>query len=123
MADADSTKMTDSPAAIVVIPVSASDAENKFELSSIFQPVIVTGLAVVFVNSNQSAATGLLALDQGETSETKTEPGTACAGAMGASTPTATKAAPHPRTTVLANLPLSRNLIERLPVQCVMHMP
>src|ERR1700750_1297303 len=64
-----SRKMTDSPGAMLVIPLKATVAANESELSSILQPVMSTAKAVVFVTSNQSAPTGLLPLDQGATSE------------------------------------------------------
>src|SRR5262245_35731404 len=64
-----SMKMTDSPGAMLVMPLSAAAAANDCELSSIFQPEIFTANAVVFVTSNQSAPTGLLPLDHGATSE------------------------------------------------------
>ena len=108
---------------------SASFPARQRGVALIMAVLIVALATILAVNVtfrgmvDQRRSANLFALDQGETSETKTEPTTACAGAMGASTPTATKAAPHPRTTVLANLPVPRNLIERLPVQCVMHMP
>ena len=63
-----SKKITDSPGAMLVIPLRATDAAKEPELSSIFQPVISTAVAFVFVTSNQSARTGLLPLDQGATS-------------------------------------------------------
>ena len=62
-------KITDSPAAMVVIPLKATDVAKAFESSSIFQPVMSTVLELVFVTSNQSARTELLPLDQGATSE------------------------------------------------------
>ena len=63
-----SMKITDSPGAILVMPFSATEAANEPELSSIFQPVMSALVALVLVTSNQSAATGLLPLDQGATS-------------------------------------------------------
>ena len=66
---ADSTKITDSPAPIVVIPFRATAEANTAELSSNFQPVMSMGLELVLVTSNQSAPTGLLPLDQGAISE------------------------------------------------------
>ena len=65
----DSKKITDSPALIVVMPPIVTDEANEFELSSIFHPVMVTADVPVFDNSNQSAATGLLPLDHGATSD------------------------------------------------------
>src|SRR5262249_53086033 len=64
-----SRKITDSPGAILVMPFSATDEPNEFELSSIFQPLIIAVAVPTLVTSNQSAATGLLPLDHGETSE------------------------------------------------------
>ena len=69
-----SRKITDSPGAIVVMPFSATAAAAEPELSSIFQPVMSIAKPVVLVTSNQSAATGLLPLDQGATSETNSLP-------------------------------------------------
>src|SRR5262245_7761283 len=62
--------MTDSPGAMVVTPLRATEAANESELSSTRQPVRFTGLLPVLVTSNQSAPTGLLPLDHGATSET-----------------------------------------------------
>ena len=65
-----SIRMADWPGAIVVTPLRATALAKLAELSSIFQPVISTALALRLVTSNQSAATpGLLLLDQGATSE------------------------------------------------------
>src|SRR5262245_51024813 len=69
-----STKMTDSPDPMLLMPFKANAAANEPELSSIFQPEIFRAEAVVFVTSNQSAPTGLLPLDQGATSEMNTLP-------------------------------------------------
>ena len=66
-----SRKITDSPAAMLVMPFSATAEANASELSSIFQPVMSTAVPPMFVTSNQSAATGLLPLDHGATSEMK----------------------------------------------------
>ena len=52
-----SKKITDSPAAILVIPVKAKAAVKEFELSSTFQPVISSAVVPLLVTSNQSAAT------------------------------------------------------------------
>ena len=49
-------KITDSPAAMLVTPFKATAVANALESSSILQPVMFTGLAPVFVTSNQSAA-------------------------------------------------------------------
>jgi hypothetical protein len=54
---------------MLVMPFSATAEPKASELSSIFQPVISTALDPLFVTSNQSAATGLLPLDHGATSE------------------------------------------------------
>ena len=54
--EAVSRKITDSPAAMLVIPFNATDDPKAFELSSIFQPVMLTESLPVLVNSNQSAA-------------------------------------------------------------------
>src|SRR5262245_14871593 len=64
-----SMKMTDSPGAMLVMPLRGTAAANDCELSSIFQPEIFTAKAVGFVTSSQSAPTGLLPLDHGATSE------------------------------------------------------
>src|SRR5262245_47591071 len=69
-----SRKITDSPALIVVMPFRATEAAKEPELSSILQAVISMSWAVVLVTSNQSAATGLLPLDQGATSEMNSVP-------------------------------------------------
>ena len=62
-------KITDSPAAMVVMPLKAIDEVKAFELSSTLEPVMSTALELLFVTSNQSAPTELLPLDQGATSE------------------------------------------------------
>ena len=62
-------KMTDSPGAMSVTPVSATAVPKALELSSILQPAMFTAVAPVFVTSNQSAPTGLFPLLQGATSE------------------------------------------------------
>ena len=54
---------------MLVIPFNAIAAAGDCELSSTFQPVMSTATALVLVTSNQSAATGLLLLDHGATSE------------------------------------------------------
>ena len=66
-----SMKITDSPGAMLVMPVGhlRSALPTPFELSSIFQPVMFDGAVPVLVTSNQSALKGLLPLDQGATSE------------------------------------------------------
>src|SRR5262249_38284936 len=69
-----SMKITDSPGAMLLMPLIPTEFANEFELSSIFQPVTLMGLAVVLVTSNQSAPTGLLPLDQGATSEMNSLP-------------------------------------------------
>src|SRR5215471_15363202 len=69
--EAVSMKMTDSPGPMDVMPVSATEFANRFESSSIRQPVMSMAAGVVLVTSNQSAASGLLPLDQGATSEMK----------------------------------------------------
>ncbi len=61
-------KITDSPGAMLSMPLRASAAAGDSELSSTFQPVMVTGLSLMLVTSNQSAPTGLLPLDHGVTS-------------------------------------------------------
>jgi hypothetical protein len=68
-----SMKITDSPGPIEVIPfrvtaVFAGRPPTLRELSSIFQPVIFTAVADVFVTSNQSAPNAV-PLDHGATSE------------------------------------------------------
>ncbi len=50
-----SRKMTDSPGAMLVMPVSESAAAGDSELSSIFHPLMSTARAPVLVTSNQSA--------------------------------------------------------------------
>jgi hypothetical protein len=50
-----SRKITDSPAAMLVMPVNAAAAPKEFELSSTFQPLMLTAALLVLVNSNQSA--------------------------------------------------------------------
>ncbi len=62
-------KMALSPGASVVTPLSVAALAKAAELSSIFQPVILIGLEVTLVISNQSAATAELLLAQGATSE------------------------------------------------------
>src|SRR5215471_20234531 len=64
-----SMKITDSPGAMLVMPFSATDDPKEFELSSIFQPLMTWAAVPILVTSNQSAATGLLPLDHGATSE------------------------------------------------------
>src|SRR4051812_25847026 len=66
-------KMTDSPGAMEVMPLRATAAPNELELSSIFQPAMLTAVGPVLVTSNQSAPTGLLLLAQGATSEMTSE--------------------------------------------------
>ena len=61
-------KITDSPGAMLVMPLKGTAAAKDSELSSTFQPVMSTGPAPVLVTSNQSAPTGLLPLDHGATS-------------------------------------------------------
>ena len=63
-------KTTDSPGAMLEMPLRGTAATGDSELSSTFQPVMSTGPAPVFVTSNQSAPTGLLPLDHGATSVT-----------------------------------------------------
>ena len=63
-------KMTDSPGAMLVTPVRAMALAKALELSSTFQPVISTVLALMLVTSNQSPPTAPLPLDQGATSVT-----------------------------------------------------
>src|SRR5262249_31117323 len=78
-ADEDSMKMTDSPGAMLVIPVIGTERPKEFELSSIRQPVGLIEAEPMFVTSNQSAARLLLLLDQGATSDMMIDPaGTAC---------------------------------------------
>ena len=69
-----SMNTTDSPAAMLVMPFSATAAAGEPELSSIFQPVISTANGEEFVTSNQSKPIGLSPLDQGATSEMKMRP-------------------------------------------------
>ena len=61
--------ITDSPGAMLVIPLSATAPAGDCELSSIFQLVMSIGVAPVFDSSNQSPPTGLFPLDQGAISE------------------------------------------------------
>jgi hypothetical protein len=63
-----SMKITDSPAAMLVMPFSETAAENELELSSIFQPLTLIAAMPMFVSSNQSAPIGEFPLDQGATS-------------------------------------------------------
>ncbi len=77
-----SMKMTDSPGAIVVIPLRGTESDELFELSSIVQPVISTGVDPPLVTSNQSSPKGLSPLDHGATSEIKRV--TALVGNVGA---------------------------------------
>src|SRR5215212_130119 len=70
-------KITDSPGAMLEIPASGTATPNDAELSSIFQPVMSMAVSLTLVTSNQSAATGLLPLDQGATSEITSD---GCAG-------------------------------------------
>ena len=58
-------KITDSPAAMLVMPFSGTAAANDSELSSIFQPVMSTARAAVLVTSNQSARDGAVAAGPG----------------------------------------------------------
>src|SRR5262245_34947465 len=68
-----SRKITDSPGAMLVIPLIGTEAAKDCVLSSTFQPVMSTGVGPMLESSNQSAATmGLLPLDQGATSEMTT---------------------------------------------------
>ena len=62
-------KITDSPAAILLMPLKATAASKLSELSSNFQPLMSMVLLPRLVISNQSAVSGLLPLDQGATSE------------------------------------------------------
>lgn len=57
-----------------LIPFRATAFANVCESSSILQPVLFTAVGVVFVTSNQSAASGLFPLDHGATSEITIEP-------------------------------------------------
>ena len=57
---------------MLVMPLSATAEAKESELSSTFQPVMSMAVDPRFVTSNQSAATGLLPLDHGATSEMKT---------------------------------------------------
>ena len=68
-----SKKITDSPGAMLVIPVNGNDAVKEFELSSTFQPVISRGALPLLVTSNQSAPTLVVLLDQEATSVILTE--------------------------------------------------
>src|SRR5262245_26527970 len=63
-------KMTDSPGAITVTPVSGNAFVKLAELSSTLRPVRSTGVEPTLVTSNQSARYGEppLPLDQGTTS-------------------------------------------------------
>ena len=62
-------KITDSPGPMLVTPFKRRGTANEFELSSIRQPVMSIAAELELVTSNQSAATGLLPLDHGATSE------------------------------------------------------
>src|SRR5262245_52521944 len=64
-----SMKITDSPGAMLVIPVIGTALPNKWELSSTFQPAMFCVTVPMFVTSNQSEPSWLLPLDQGATSE------------------------------------------------------
>jgi hypothetical protein len=55
-----STKITDSPGAMLLMPFKATAAMGDSELSFIFQPVISTAVAPVFVTSNYHKKTDLL---------------------------------------------------------------
>src|SRR5262245_4817409 len=66
-------KITDSPAPIVVTPVSATAVENESESSSIFQPTTLTGAPPTLVSSNQSTLYGVnVLLPHAATSDTIT---------------------------------------------------
>jgi hypothetical protein len=67
---ADSIKITDAPAGMLVIPVNATDEPNELELSSNLHPVMFTAEVPVLVISKKSAAYGALPLPLGCTSET-----------------------------------------------------
>src|SRR5579871_2992334 len=67
-------KMTDSPGAMLVMPFRATAEAKELELSSIFQPVMFTALALTLVTSNQSAPNAVPLL-QGATSVMTTLPG------------------------------------------------
>src|SRR5262245_17119282 len=64
-----SMKITDSPGAMLAMPLSGTAEPNELELSSIFQPVMFWAAVPMLVTSNQSAARLLLPLDHGATSE------------------------------------------------------
>src|SRR5262249_15242442 len=66
-------KITDSPGAMLAMPVNATAEPKDLESSSIFHPVMSTAALPILVTSNQSAASGLLPLDQGATSEMMSE--------------------------------------------------
>ena len=68
-----SKKITDSPAAMLVIPVKAKAAVKELELSSTFQPEISRAALPLLVTSNQSAATVVVLLDQEAASVILTE--------------------------------------------------
>src|ERR1700759_3650691 len=67
-----SRKIADSPGASAPPPFSATALAKLNELSSIFQVERSADTVPVLVTSNQSAATGLLPLDQGATSVMRT---------------------------------------------------
>lgn len=92
MAAALSMNSTDSPAAIDVMPVKAAAVAKAAELSSIFQPAMLTAAAPTLVNSNQSLAYGALPLAHGATSVSRTC-GYACIDATAASNAAAATAA------------------------------
>ena len=55
-------KITDSPAAMLVMPFSKTEVLKELESSSIFQPVILTAERLTLVTSNQSAPKVVLLL-------------------------------------------------------------
>src|SRR5262245_56207339 len=69
-------KMTDSPAPMLVMPVSNTPDAAELDSSSIFQPVMSIASVPVLVTSNQSAAYGVLPLPHGATSVMKMVVGT-----------------------------------------------
>ena len=70
MAAVPSMNSTDSPAAMLVTPLSAIALANALELSSTFQPARSTACAPRLVTSNQSAPYGLSPLLHGDASVT-----------------------------------------------------
>src|SRR4051794_38312304 len=62
-------KMTDSPGAMLVMPLRGTAEPKDAELSSTFHPAMLMAASLTLVTSNQSAENGLLPLDHGAISE------------------------------------------------------